>query len=127
MGLFREIFSWWSGNTWGTRLWTWRKGELVGEDAFGNRYYRERNGKRRWVIYKDLAEASAVPADWHGWLHYTVDEPPTAEPDYKPRPWQKPHRPNLTGTPLAYRPPGSTLRPERRPAATGDYEPWKPE
>ena len=29
----------------------------------------------------------------------------------RPRyPWQKPHQPNLTGTPLAYRPPGSVLR-----------------
>jgi len=126
MGLLSEIFAWWTGNTYGTRLFTLRKGILVGEDDFGNRYYRERNGKRRWVIYKDLAEASRVPPDWHGWLHYTVDTPPTEE-DYTPKDWQKPHVENMTGTANAYRPRGSTLIPGDRPPATGDYEPWRPE
>ncbi|MGH6798662.1 MAG: NADH:ubiquinone oxidoreductase subunit NDUFA12, partial [Roseiarcus sp.] len=41
--------------------------------------------------------------------------------------WQKPHLPNLTGTPLAYRPPGSVLEGGHRAPATGDYEPWTPE
>ena len=72
---------------------------------------------RRWVIYKDLAEASQVPPEWHGWMHYMVDTPPTEE-DYKPRPWEKPHRMNMTGTPEAYRPPGSILG--KRQAAPGD-------
>ena len=93
-------------------------GELVGEDEFGNRYYRTRGGKidptllmeRRWVIYNGVAEPSMVPPSWHGWLHHTVDTPPTEE-NYKPRSWQKPHRPNLTGTPAAHRPTGSTLAP----------------
>ena len=126
MGLFKEIFAWWTGNTYGTRLFTLRKGVLVGEDEFGNRYYRERNGPKRWVIYRDLAEASKVPPDWHGWLHYTVDEPPTEEV-YTPKSWQKPHRPNMTGSPGAYRPRGSTLVSGDRPPATGDYQPWTPE
>lgn len=126
MGIFREIFAWWTGNTIGTRLFTLRKGQFVGEDELGNRYYQERNGWRRWVIYKDLAEASRVPPDWHGWLHYTVDVPPTLE-NYEPRPWEKPHRPNLTGTAYAYRPEGSTLVPRERPPATGDYEAWTPD
>ncbi|MDA7948592.1 MAG: NADH:ubiquinone oxidoreductase subunit NDUFA12 [Hyphomicrobiaceae bacterium] len=126
MGLFKEIFAWWTGNTYGTRLFTLRKGVFVGEDEFGNRYYRERKGTRRWVIYRDLAEASKVPPDWHGWLHYTVDEPPTEE-DYRPKAWQKAHRPNMTGSPGAYRPQGSTLVSGDRPPATGDYQPWTPE
>ena len=125
MGFFREIFAWWTGTTIGTRLFTWRKGELVGEDEFGNRYYSERKGNRRWVIYTDYSEASRVPPEWHGWLHHTVDTPPTEE-DYKPREWEKPHRPNMTGTAEAYRPPGSTMVPGERPHATGDYEPWRP-
>ena len=33
MGIFTELFAWWTGNTIGTRLYTWRKGERVGEDA----------------------------------------------------------------------------------------------
>jgi len=46
--------------------------------------------------------------------------PPTEE-KVVPRPWWKPHRPNLTGTPAAHRPTGSTLaqgRRPRRPATT---------
>ncbi len=132
MGVFRELFIWWSGNTLGQRIYTWRKGQLVGEDEFGNRYYQQSSGvgpldvPRRWVIYKDLAEATLVPPDWHGWLHYTEDEPPTVT-DYMPHPWQESHQPNHTGTPKAYRPQGSTLSTGQRPAATGDYEAWEPE
>ena len=108
-------------------------GELVGEDGDGNRYYRTRGGKidptlgfeRRWVIYNGLAEASTVPPSWHGWLHHTVDVPPTQD-KVVPRPWWKPHRPNLTGTPGAHRPTGSTLAQGRRPKATGDYKAWTP-
>lgn len=126
MGLFKELFAWWTGNTIGTRVFTWRKGVRVGEDAFGNVYYRERKGPRRWVIFKDLAEASKVPPDWHGWLHHTVDTPPSEE-DYRAKPWQAPHSPNMTGTAQAYRPTGSTLVPGDRPPATGDYEAWRPD
>jgi NADH:ubiquinone oxidoreductase subunit len=77
------------------------------------------------VIYSGVTEASTVPSSWHGWLHHTVDVPPT-EDKTKPHPWQKPHRPNLTGTPGAYRPSGSTLARGHRPKATGDYKPWTP-
>jgi NADH:ubiquinone oxidoreductase subunit len=128
------VFTWWNRHTFGTQVWTWLYGELVGEDEFGNRYYRTKGGKidptlhfeRRWVIYKDYAEASTVPASWHGWLHHTVDVPPT-QSTAQAWPWEKPHRPNLTGTPLAWRPPGSVLAEGQRPPATGDYKPWTPE
>ncbi len=128
-----RILTWWNGQTFGTQVWTWRYGEFVGEDEFGNRYYRTKGGKidpslgfeRRWVIYNGYAEASAIPPGWYGWMHHKTDVPPTEEP-YAPRAWQKPHHPNLTGTPAAYRPPGSTLSRARRAAATGDYEPWTP-
>jgi NADH:ubiquinone oxidoreductase subunit len=130
---FLKIFTWWNGQTFGTQLWTWRFGELVGEDEQGNRYYRTIGRKidptlgfeRRWVIYNGLAEATRVPPSWHGWLHHTVDVAPTEE-TYTPREWEKPHLPNMTGTPAAYRPSGSTLASGRRPAATGDYQPWTP-
>lgn len=135
MGLLSEIFSWWGGNTWGTRVTIWRQGGLVGEDELGNRYYEQRPGvgpvgplgrPRRWVIYKNMSEASLVPPDWHGWLHYTHDEPPTAEEGYRPRPWQKPHKMNMTGTRAAWRPQGSILAAGKRPKATGDYRAWRP-
>jgi NADH:ubiquinone oxidoreductase subunit len=128
-----RLFTWWNGQTYGTQLWTRLYGEFVGGDEFGNRYYRTRGGKidptlgfeRRWVIYNGYAEASTVPPSWHGWLHHTVDVPPT-EQAIADRPWQKPHRPNLTGTPLAARPSGSVLAEGHRPPATGDYKPWTP-
>ena len=120
-----QIFTWWNGQTLGTRFFTWRSGEFVGEDAYGNRYYRQRGGDRRWVIYNGEAEASRIPPGWHGWMHYKTDVPPSAD-QYEPREWEKPHLPNLTGTSGAYRPRGSILTPESRPEVTGDYDAWSP-
>jgi NADH:ubiquinone oxidoreductase subunit len=128
-----KFFTWWSGQTFGTQLWTWRFGELVGQDEQGNLYYRTKGRKIdptlgfewRWVIYNGYAEASRVPPSWHGWLHHTVDVAPTEE-SYTAREWEKPHVPNMTGTPAAYRPSGSTLASGRRPKATGDYQAWTP-
>jgi NADH:ubiquinone oxidoreductase subunit len=64
-----------------------------------------------------------VPPEWHGWLHYILDEPPSA--GYQPKSWQKPHQENKTGTAEAYRPVGSILNPTRRRPAAPDYEPWQ--
>ena len=69
---FLRLFTWWNGQTFGTQLWTWLWGEFVGDDEFGNRYFRTRGGKidpvllmeRRWVIYNGLAEATMVPPSW---------------------------------------------------------------
>jgi NADH:ubiquinone oxidoreductase subunit len=123
------------GATLGTRLLTWLRGEFVGGDDYGNRYYRLKGDKprrlgggrfsreRRWVIYNGEPEGSKVPPEWHAWLHHMVNEVPQPRQRY---PWEKPHQPNLTGTPQAYHPPGSVLRGGQRPRATGDYEPWTP-
>ncbi len=115
--------------TLGTRLMTWLRGDFVGADGAGNRYYRRRRvhgprRERRWVMYRGEAEASKVPPEWHAWLHYTVDEVPSGKTPA--RPWQKPHVANLTGTQAAYRPPGHLLAGGRRAKGTGDYEPWVP-
>ena len=37
--LLLQIFTWWNGQTLGTRFFTWRFGKRVGEDEFGNVYY----------------------------------------------------------------------------------------
>ncbi len=131
--LLLKFFTWWNGQTFGTQFWTWRKGELVGVDEGGNRYYRTIGGRidptlgfeRRWVIYNGYAEPSRIPPSWHGWMHHTVDTPPVDE-NYIAHAWEKPHKPNLTGTPHAFRPTGSTLAQGRRPRATGDYRAWNP-
>lgn len=123
------------GTTIGTRLYTWLRGELVGRDQQGNRYYRAKGGgfthkdslrkEQRWVIYQGEVEASRVPPDWHAWLHHTTDVAPP-EGGSERQPWQKEHQPNLTGTVRAYRPPGHVLQGGQRDRATGDYEPWTP-
>jgi NADH:ubiquinone oxidoreductase subunit len=131
MSVLSEIFSWWGGNTWSNRIYTRLRGQHVGTDEMGNLYYVQSKGvgplgvPRRWVIYKDGAEASKISPDWHGWMHYTVDELPT-QSDYQPKPWQAAHLPNQTGTSGAQRPAGSVLASGQRPKATGDYKPWAP-
>ena len=126
MGIFNSILravTWWNSQTWGTQFYTWRKGEKVGEDDAGNVFYQSKEGKR-WVIFNGEAEASKVSPDWHGWLHYTWDEPPTTAP-LAHKSWEKPHQENLTGTVAAYAPPGSMRQAE--PADRRDYQPWVPE
>jgi NADH:ubiquinone oxidoreductase subunit len=114
--------------TLGTRIHTWLHGRELGRDAAGNVYYEDKRGRpgkppRRWVIYASRAEASAVPPEWHSWLHYTTDAPIHVA---EPRPWVKPHLANATGTPLGYRPPGHDYMGGTRAPATGDYEAWTP-
>ena len=113
-----------------TWIYTRVNGLLVGMDEYGNKYYRGKgrklNGReRRWVIYKGEVEASKVPPEWHAWLHYTVNEPLTKAAT-KAKMWQKPHEPNLTGSPKAYRPKGHEFKGGQRPRSTGDYEAWSP-
>ena len=106
MGIMNSLLravTWWNGQTLNTQLFTWRKGNKVGEDSQGNIFYRNADDSKRWVIYNGEAEASRVDPDWHGWLHRTWDTPPTEAP-LKHKPWEKPHQENLTGTPLAYAP-----------------------
>lgn len=97
MLFLKQIFTWWNGNTVGTRFFTWRRGKRIGEDQFGNIYYEDNDELcRRWVIYKNYSEASMIPPGWHGWIHYRTNIPPPQE-NYKAYKWEKPHKPNLTG------------------------------
>lgn len=113
----------------GTTIYTWLNGREVGQDTFGNRYYEHKSDpapgyrRKRWVVYNGLVEASKVPPEWHGWLHYTAEAPLSAEKAFE---WEQDHLPNLTGTRYAYRPPGHVLEGGKREAATGDYEAWTP-
>ena len=105
MGLMKNIFTWWDGATIGTALFSRRHGERVGADSAGNAYFRAKKGDRRWVIYAGSNDASRVPPEWHSWIHHQIDGlPDEALPPV--RSFQRPATPNLTGTPLAYRPAG---------------------
>ena len=128
-----RIFTWWNGQTVSVAVDTARSGIFVGEDELGNKYYKAQGAlidrsvgsERRWVVYNGYADASKVPPGWRGWLCHNVDVAPSEE-QYTPKPWQKPHLPNLTGTSQAYLPPGHTSMGGHRAKATGDYEPWTP-
>ncbi|XP_064487341.1 probable NADH dehydrogenase [ubiquinone] 1 alpha subcomplex subunit 12 [Ornithodoros turicata] len=87
-----------------------RMGSLVGTDKLGNKYYEDNRffyGRNRYVEYADHVfldyDGSQVPAEWHRWLHYMTDDPPTKVPPV-PHKWLAPHTENLTGTSGAYMP-----------------------
>ncbi|MEL6426780.1 MAG: NADH-ubiquinone oxidoreductase subunit NDUFA12 family protein, partial [Pseudomonadota bacterium] len=84
-----RLLTWWDSATLGTQLFTRRHGEKVGEDDQGNVFYQKDGGKRRWVMYNGEIEASRVSPEWHGWLHFTFDEPPTKAP-LKRKSWERP-------------------------------------
>ena len=107
----------------------WFKGHYVGNDPYGNKYYKGKarrgyKNERRWIVYKSgNAEASEVPPEFHGWLHHQTNNFPNDDNGYR-KAWIKPHTPNATGTTLAYRPDGYN---GQRQKVTGDYEAWTPE
>ncbi len=113
----------------GLFLFTLRRGAYVGQDALGNRYYerpgRQKGGRTmRWVVYAGAPEASTIGPEWHAWLHHLTEEP---LPSTGRKPWQKPHQPNLTGTPASHRPAGHDYAGGKRARAAADYESWTPD
>jgi NADH:ubiquinone oxidoreductase subunit len=118
--------------TLGTVLYTIFNGKKAGEDEYGNKYYiykkasKDSYRRKRWVIYADKADPSLVPALWHCWLHYTIDEVPQAS-EIRPHDWQISHKPSMTGTKDAYYPKGYMLAGNNRDKASADYEAWTPD
>lgn len=99
------------------------KGEYVGSDSIGHKYYcapprKTYRREQRWVLYPNTPDASAIPPEYHGWLHHQTDIFPTDSRLSYRQNWQQGATPNLTGTPLAYHP--------NRSQSSGDYEAWKP-
>ena len=90
--MLKKIFTWWNGATIGTMLFSKLNGTRMGEDALGNVYFeggKATDGRaRRWVIYAGANDASLVPPEWHGWLHYSTDLTPDQLPP--PRSWRSP-------------------------------------
>jgi NADH:ubiquinone oxidoreductase subunit len=129
MGVFKNIFTWWEGSTFGTFMG--RLGaDQVGSDDLGTAYYLGKMGpggvRRRMAIYSGNNDASVISPEWTAWLRHQIDDvPDSALPPE--RGWEKPPLPNLTGTRRAYRPAGALEAGGRRAAATGDYEAWSPE
>jgi NADH:ubiquinone oxidoreductase subunit len=126
MGFWKKIFTWWDGATIGTALEIRRLGRKVGTDSLGNIYYAAKKGGRRFVVYNGPNDASRIPPEWYAWLHRQIDGVPDESLPPPPK-FLKPPTPNLTGTPLAYRPSGAIERGRQRPAASGDYQAWSPD
>ena len=121
MSFLKQIFTWWYRQTLGTFIYTLLAGKFVGEDEFGNKYYSNSKGKKRWVIYKDRVESSKIPPQWHSWIHFlTVNKPSINIQRFS---WQKQHEENLTGTKKAYKPDGSLLKDSKKNMKK--YEIWK--
>ncbi|KAF9571790.1 hypothetical protein EC968_010661 [Mortierella alpina] len=89
-------------------------GTLVGTDKFGNKYYENLNesyGRTRWIEFgkqdsffsRAEANASQVPAEWHGWLHRMLDAPPNVDKSMVVPKWGVEFTENLTGSPKAYK------------------------
>jgi NADH:ubiquinone oxidoreductase subunit len=91
-----------------------KMGTLVGVDKFGNKYYENNeyfHGRNRWVEYSDDVyldyDGSQIPPEWHIWMHYSTDIPPTKQEPVRHK-WMIDHSPNMTGTPLQYVPYSTT-------------------
>ena len=119
-----QLLTWYHGQTLGTKIFTWRNGVKVGEDELGNKFYRTKDDKKRWVNFADFPDPTIITPDWHGWLHHSWDEPPSETP-LKHKYWEKAKLENQTGTALAYVPAGSLRNPQREERR--DYDAWQPE
>jgi len=127
MGMLAKIFTWWTGATVGTAIFSRRYGSEVGKDEAGNLYFQHKDDqKRRWVIYAADNDGSRVPPGWQAWLRGIIDDLP--EKGLPPRRrWEKEATANLTGSGDAWRPSGSLQAQGVRPATTGDYSAWTPD
>ena len=60
-------------------------GELVGTDAYGNKYFEKKDAilnRDRWVVFANSTHytgqnPTVVPPEWHGWLHFITDDNPS--------------------------------------------------
>ena len=115
--VIKEIFTWWNRQTLGTRLTILLFGKFVGRDSYGNKYYQTKKGKR-FIIYNGEVDASKIPNEWYSWMHFTHNKIENSHELTKFE-WQKPHKPNLTGSSEAYSPKKNT------DAIKKKYNTWK--
>uniref|UniRef100_A0A1D1YW74 NADH dehydrogenase [ubiquinone] 1 alpha subcomplex subunit 12 n=1 Tax=Anthurium amnicola TaxID=1678845 RepID=A0A1D1YW74_9ARAE len=105
---------------------------LVGVDKFGNKYYEKLEdtqfGRHRWVEYaeKRRYNASQVPPEWHGWLHFITDHTGDELLMLRPKRYGVEHRQNFSGEgeEYIYHSKGHALNPGQRNWTR--YQPWQP-
>jgi NADH dehydrogenase len=120
INFLKSIFTWWNTQTVGTFLFTIFSGKGVGEDQFGNKYYKTSNDSKRWVIYNGEVESSRIPPEWHLWIHRTTNLTPD-KINFVNHDWIKNHHENYTGSKLAYNPTKNLKAKEEA------YKKWHPE
>lgn len=110
------------------KIWIAFQADLVGIDAYGNKYYESRykrhdtKRKRRWGIFAKGTDSRSIPPEWHLWLHHTSKATPkqpffrggvmaeaTNDSGKKQAYWPKPpYKPKLhTWEPSSVRPKGT--------------------
>ncbi|KAJ6795735.1 NADH-ubiquinone oxidoreductase subunit B17.2 isoform X1 [Iris pallida] len=106
-------------------------GTLVGVDKFGNKYYQNLEtqfGRHRWIEYADKGRynASQVPPEWHGWLHFITDHTGDELLMLKPKRYGLEHKQNFTGEgdEYIYHSKGHSLNRGQRDWTR--YQPWQP-
>ena len=57
--IFKEIFTWWNLQTFGTRIQILFYVKYIGKDENENKYYQIRSEKR-WVYYNDEIKTSKI-------------------------------------------------------------------
>lgn len=108
-------------------LWIRYFYKLVGVDEYGNEYFvsnriTSTGRKKRYVLYKGIKDGSKVPAVWHAWLHYSIDDI-SLEETFKKYKWQTRHIQNLTGSSRGDMPSNFN---SVAPQSTATYSRWKP-
>ena len=120
--MLKEIFTWWNGQTLGTRLWTYFYGIAAGVDSHGNKYFHNKKDTKRWVIYAHEVESTSVNPEWNNWLRFTSKAKASENEKYE---WQKNHLSNQTGTVNAYDPENINSN-ESSKKRNDDYIKWSP-
>ena len=111
-------------------LYTIFRGNLVGKDPEGNKYYTSNishgiKKEKRWVLYKNDDDPTSIDPGWHAWLHHVLQDVPNLKTK-KNFYWQKKISPNYTGTKKAYLPSGHILSKEKKIKKIKNYESWTP-
>lgn len=138
LGEFKSTVDWFrpllDGNRFIQLLEQGPRGHLVGEDRFGNKYFENNDlpyDRKRWVIYKEKRifgpnsyTPTSIPPEWHAWINYINDYPPTKYEYKKPIYYLASSDKSPTGTPAAYQPKGAWVNPAKRNWLK--YQAWAP-
>ena len=65
-------------------LYTFFKGNLVGKDDDGKKYYTSNishgvKKEKRWVLYNNDNDPTNIDPMWHGWLHHVIEDVPNSK------------------------------------------------